>query len=109
MRRCLDARRRGRRADRGGRVNATRPTAGALARAEAVLRAACGDRGRAGAVLGKGSNMLVSDGGFAGVVLRLGRGYRWSARDGNRLAAGGAMPLPALSGVALPPRPSRVR
>ena len=123
-------------------MNATRPTAGALARAEAILRAACGDRVRSGfvlaplttfriggpaalflepesdadlaavslairetgiptAVLGKGSNMLVSDGGFAGVVVRLGRGYRWSARDGNRLAAGGAMPLPALSGVAL--------
>ena len=52
-------------------------------------------------VLGKGSNVLVADGGFAGLVLRLGRGYRWSARDGDRLSAGGAMPLPALSGVAL--------
>ncbi|RPJ14198.1 MAG: UDP-N-acetylmuramate dehydrogenase, partial [Actinobacteria bacterium] len=36
-----------------------------------------------------------------GLVLRLGRGYRWSARDGDRLTAGGAMPLPALAGVAL--------
>lgn len=53
------------------------------------------------AVLGKGSNVLVADEGFAGLVLRLGRGYRWSARDGDRLAAGGAMPLPALAGVAL--------
>lgn len=53
------------------------------------------------AVLGKGSNVLVADDGFAGLVLRLGRAYRWSARAGERLTAGGAMPLPALAGVAL--------
>lgn len=53
------------------------------------------------AILGKGSNVLVPDDGFAGLVLRLGRGYRWAGRDGDRLAAGGAMPLPALAGVAL--------
>lgn len=52
-------------------------------------------------VLGKGSNVLVADAGFDGLVLRLGRGYRWAARDGDRLTAGGAMPLPALAGVAL--------
>ena len=52
-------------------------------------------------VLGKGSNVLVADAGFAGLVLRLGRGYRWCARDGDRLTAGGAMPLPALAGIAL--------
>lgn len=52
-------------------------------------------------VLGKGSNVLVSDAGFAGLVLRLGRGYRWAAREGDRVTAGGAMPLPALAGVAL--------
>ncbi|HEX2088701.1 MAG TPA: UDP-N-acetylmuramate dehydrogenase [Actinomycetota bacterium] len=52
-------------------------------------------------IIGKGSNILVSDLGFDGLVIRLGRGYRWTARDGVRLHAGGAMPLPALSGVAL--------
>lgn len=52
-------------------------------------------------VLGKGSNVLVSDRGVAGLVLRLGRGFRWAARDGHRLVAGGAMPLPALAGIAL--------
>jgi UDP-N-acetylmuramate dehydrogenase len=52
-------------------------------------------------VVGKGSNVLVADAGFAGLVLRLGRGYRWTARDGERLIGGGAMPLPALAGVAL--------
>jgi UDP-N-acetylmuramate dehydrogenase len=51
-------------------------------------------------VLGKGSNVLVSDDGFHGLVLRLGRTYRWASRDGERLTAGGAMPLPALAGVA---------
>lgn len=53
------------------------------------------------AILGKGSNVLVADAGFDGLVLRLGRGYRWSGRDGDRLTAGGSMPLPALAGVAL--------
>jgi UDP-N-acetylmuramate dehydrogenase len=52
-------------------------------------------------VMGKGSNLLVSDRGFPGLVLRLGRGFRWAARDGDRISAGGAMPLPALAGVAL--------
>ena len=53
------------------------------------------------AILGKGSNVLVADDGFPGLVLRLGHGFRWSAREGTRLVAGGAMPLPALAGVAL--------
>jgi UDP-N-acetylmuramate dehydrogenase len=114
----------------------------AVLRAEAILRAACGDRvrtrfpmapltsfriggpaalylepasardlvaaGRAVSetglpliVVGKGSNILVSDAGFDGLVLRLGKGFRWAARDGSHLSAGGAMPLPALAGIAL--------
>ena len=52
-------------------------------------------------VIGKGSNVLIADDGFPGIVLRLGRGYRWAARDGDLLTAGGAMPLPALAGVAM--------
>jgi UDP-N-acetylmuramate dehydrogenase len=52
-------------------------------------------------IVGKGSNILVSDEGFPGLVLRLGKGYRWAARDRDRIRAGGAMPLPALAGVAL--------
>jgi UDP-N-acetylmuramate dehydrogenase len=52
-------------------------------------------------VIGKGSNILVADEGFPGLVVRLGRSFRWAARDGVRLSAGGAMPLPALAGVAL--------
>jgi UDP-N-acetylmuramate dehydrogenase len=113
-----------------------------LHRAEAVLRAACGDRLRtdypmaplttfriggpaalfleAGSeadliaageavrptgvpvvVVGKGSNILVADRGFPGLVIRLGRAFRWVGRDGSELSAGAAMPLPALAGVAL--------
>jgi UDP-N-acetylmuramate dehydrogenase len=52
-------------------------------------------------VIGKGSNILVSDRGFSGLVIRLGKGYRWTAREGVRLRAGGSMPLPAMAGVAL--------
>jgi UDP-N-acetylmuramate dehydrogenase len=52
-------------------------------------------------VLGKGSNVLVDDDGFPGLVLRLGKGFRWSSREGTVLTAGGAMPLPALAGIAL--------
>ena len=53
------------------------------------------------AVIGKGSNVLVSDKGFAGIVVRLGRGYRWAGRAGDLLTAGAAMPLPALAGIAM--------
>ncbi|MGH2724208.1 MAG: UDP-N-acetylmuramate dehydrogenase [Actinomycetota bacterium] len=52
-------------------------------------------------VIGKGSNLLVADAGFPGIAVRLGRTYRWTARNGHRLSAGAAMPLPALAGVAL--------
>jgi UDP-N-acetylmuramate dehydrogenase len=114
----------------------------ALARAETMLRAACGERLRTSfslaplttfriggpaalflepeseadlraagdairetgvpfVVLGKGSNVLVSDAGYPGLVLRLGKGYRWAARDGVMVTAGGSMPLPRVAGVAL--------
>jgi UDP-N-acetylmuramate dehydrogenase len=53
------------------------------------------------AVIGKGSNILVSDEGFPGIVVRLGRGYRWAGRDADVVSAGGAMPLPALAGIAM--------
>jgi UDP-N-acetylmuramate dehydrogenase len=56
--------------------------------------------GIAWTVIGKGSNILVSDRGFAGLVIRLGKSFRWAGREGVLLRAGGAMPLPALAGVA---------
>ena len=52
-------------------------------------------------VVGRGSNLLVSDSGFDGLVIRLGKGFRWAARETRRIRAGGSMPLPALSGIAL--------
>jgi UDP-N-acetylmuramate dehydrogenase len=66
-----------------------------------VVHRAVGDSGLPFVVVGKGSNLLVADRGFAGIVLRLGKGYRWAARDRDRMRAGAAMPLPALAGVAL--------
>lgn len=67
----------------------------------AAVAEAVADAGIPFVVIGKGSNILVADEGFPGLVLRLGRRFRWAARDGDRLTAGGAMPLPALAGVAL--------
>jgi UDP-N-acetylmuramate dehydrogenase len=66
-----------------------------------AVAAAVRETALAWTVIGKGSNVLVSDAGFNGLVLRLGRGYRWVARDGELLSGGAAMPLPAMSGVAL--------
>jgi UDP-N-acetylmuramate dehydrogenase len=44
-------------------------------------------------VIGLGSNLLVRDGGIAGVVLRLGRGFGdVQIEDGSRLRAGTAVP-----------------
>ncbi|HEX6208590.1 MAG TPA: UDP-N-acetylmuramate dehydrogenase [Actinomycetota bacterium] len=52
-------------------------------------------------VIGKGSNLLISDEGFPGIVVRLGKGFRWAGREELRITAGGAMPLPAVANVAL--------
>jgi UDP-N-acetylmuramate dehydrogenase len=41
-------------------------------------------------VLGVGSNLLVRDGGVAGVVVRLGRGFAGIAIEGERVTAGAA-------------------
>ena len=41
-------------------------------------------------VLGVGSNVLVRDGGIAGVVIRLGRGFAGIAVEGTRVLAGAA-------------------
>ncbi len=67
----------------------------------AAVAAAVAETGLPVLVVGKGSNLLVSDAGFPGIVLRLGRAFRWAAREGERLSAGGAMALPALAGIAL--------
>lgn len=67
------------------------------------LEAAAGairETGIGSLVLGKGSNVLVSDRGFDGLVVRLGRGFRWSRAEGTTVLAGAAVPLPALAGTA---------
>jgi UDP-N-acetylmuramate dehydrogenase len=50
--------------------------------------------------LGRGSNLLVSDRGYPGIVVRLGKGFEWIADSGNGLEAGGATALPRLANRA---------
>ncbi len=47
------------------------------------------------AIVGRGSNMLVSDDGFRGIAVRLGRSFRDHTSEGTRLRLGGAVSLPA--------------
>lgn len=47
------------------------------------------------AVIGKGSNLLVSDDGFRGVAVKLGRGFRTHRVTDEGLVLGGAVYLPA--------------
>lgn len=46
-------------------------------------------------VVGRGSNLLVSDGGFRGVAIRLGRSFRWHEVLDDGMSFGGAVFLPA--------------
>lgn len=73
---------------------ATRDDLDALARA---VR----ETGAAVLMVGRGSNMLVSDRGFDGIAVRLGAGFRWSRVDGTTLRAGAATPLPSLATLAM--------
>jgi UDP-N-acetylmuramate dehydrogenase len=60
------------------------------------LRAVAAERGdRDVAVVGKGSNLLVSDEGFRGIAIRLGRAFRDHEATGTVLTLGGSVPLPA--------------
>jgi UDP-N-acetylmuramate dehydrogenase len=48
------------------------------------------------AIVGRGSNLLVSDGGFPGIAVRLGRAFRaHEVKADNVLRLGGAVQLPA--------------
>jgi UDP-N-acetylmuramate dehydrogenase len=47
--------------------------------------------------VGRGSNLVVSDTGFEGIVVRLGSGFRYVRFDGTRVIAGGILPLPFLA------------
>ncbi|HSG79092.1 MAG TPA: UDP-N-acetylmuramate dehydrogenase [Acidimicrobiia bacterium] len=49
-------------------------------------------------VLGRGSNVVVSEHGFPGLVVRLGGTFlEWSVGDDGVVTAGGAVPLPVLA------------
>ncbi len=49
------------------------------------------------AVIGRGSNLLVADGGWPGVAILLGRGFRGLWTDGPLVRVGAAEPLPSLA------------
>lgn len=51
-------------------------------------------------VLGRGTNLLVSDAGFPGVVVRLGPGFDCIAGEGVNVEAGGGAPLPRVANYA---------
>ncbi|MDQ4149226.1 MAG: UDP-N-acetylmuramate dehydrogenase [Actinomycetota bacterium] len=52
-------------------------------------------------VLGRGTNVLVGDGGFHGVVIRTGRGFEWIRAVGEeQVEAGGAVALPMIANWA---------
>jgi UDP-N-acetylmuramate dehydrogenase len=48
-------------------------------------------------IVGRGSNMLVADGGWPGIVLHLGQRFRRVEVEGTELEAGAATPLPSLA------------
>jgi UDP-N-acetylmuramate dehydrogenase len=63
---------------------------GAIARVSDMLDVPC-------LVIGKGSNLLIADAGWPGVAIVLGRGFRGVDVAGDRVLAGAAEPMPALS------------
>lgn len=48
-------------------------------------------------VVGRGSNLLVGDDGWPGVVVRLGDGFRGVTIDGTTVRAGAAEPMPSVA------------
>lgn len=49
------------------------------------------------AVVGRGSNLLIADAGWPGIVIQLGRGFRGLEFEGDLVRAGAAEPLPVLA------------
>jgi len=66
---------------------------------DALLRTArtCHDASVPVLVVGRGSNLLVGDAGWPGVVLRLGSGFRGVRIEGTRVHCGGAEPMPTVA------------
>ena len=67
----------------------------------AAVAAAAADTGLPVLVVGRGSNMLVSDRGYPGIALRLGAGFRAVRGEGTRITAGAAVPVPGLATAAM--------
>ncbi len=67
----------------------------------AELIRVCHDEGIPFMVMGRGSNLIVRDGGFPGVVVHLGRGcFTQSSVEGNEITAGVGLKLKQLAAVA---------
>lgn len=64
--------------------------------AAAEVLAACTQRGVPVTVIGNGSNLLISDAGIPGVVLRIGGADTPPVREGDRIRCTAALPLKAL-------------
>jgi len=56
-----------------------------------------GQQGTPVLVLGRGSNLVISDQGFPGLVVKLGRAFSRISFEGDEIEAGGATPLPRLA------------
>lgn len=63
----------------------------------AALASAVGETHLPLIMLGRGSNLLVSDRGFPGIAVRLGAGFRWTRVEGTSIAAGAGVPLPTVA------------
>lgn len=61
----------------------------------------CEEEGIKWKVLGRGSNILVRDEGFSGVVVKLGGEFNQLKREGNKIEGGGGVPLSRLVSFAL--------
>ena len=62
-----------------------------------LLARAVADSGLPVLVVGKGSNLLVSDAGFPGIALRLGEAFETIGVDGTDVRAGAAAALPVVA------------
>ncbi|GAB4400052.1 MAG: UDP-N-acetylmuramate dehydrogenase [Anaerolineales bacterium] len=72
---------------------ASPPDVDALRRALAF----CADEGIPWFVMGRGTNLLVSDAGYSGMVIHMGKAWAWLRISGSAVDVGAGYPLPALA------------
>jgi len=72
---------------------ASPPDVDALRRALAF----CADEGLAWFVMGRGTNLLVSDAGYNGMVIHMGKAWAWLRISGSTVEVGAGYPMPALA------------